>query len=207
MAITDAGLDMAETAVLLARARSGEAAAYCRLAQEYEARLLHQALALCRDWSTAEDLTQQTLIEAWHSLRHYDNTCRFSTWLYAILMHRFQKWLRHSRSRPVPLASLPCPEAKQRAALLENAPVAEASPSEAMEHQEGSENLRECLEALPEKHRQVIWLRFFAEASLTEIASILHCSPGTVKSRLHHALEKLRKMKKKLNLDNRGRDT
>jgi RNA polymerase sigma-70 factor (ECF subfamily) len=56
---------------------------------------------------------------------------------------------------------------------------------------------------LPEKHREIIQLRFFEDASLPDMAAVLGCSVGTVKSRLHHALEKLRKMK--LNLpDTKG---
>ena len=53
--------------------------------------------------------------------------------------------------------------------------------------------------------RDVILLRFFGEASLAEMASVLGCSVGTVKSRLHHALGKLRK--KKLNLSGLSWDT
>ena len=52
---------------------------------------------------------------------------------------------------------------------------------------------------LPARHREVIRLRYYAEASEAEIASALGTSPGTVKSRLHHALEKLRRMKEKMN--------
>ena len=51
---------------------------------------------------------------------------------------------------------------------------------------------------LPEKHREIIQLRFFEDASLPDMAAVLGCSVGTVKSRLHHALEKLRKMKMNL---------
>ena len=58
--------------------------------------------------------------------------------------------------------------------------------------------LRQCLELLPDKHRQIILLRFFEDASLPDMAVVLGCSVGTVKSRLHHALEKLRKMKMNL---------
>jgi len=57
---------------------------------------------------------------------------------------------------------------------------------------------------LPAKHRQVVLLRFFEDASLPDIAAVLGCSVGTVKSRLHHALEKLRKMK--MNLPGLGED-
>ena len=54
--------------------------------------------------------------------------------------------------------------------------------------------------SLAEEHRLVVELRFFAGATLEEIAAVLGCPLGTVKSRLHHALEKLRKMNLAVNL-------
>ena len=65
---------------------------------------------------------------------------------------------------------------------------------------ETADRLREAVSALPEKHQQVILLRFFEEASLAEIAALLGCSVGTVKSRLHYALEKLREAQEGVNL-------
>jgi RNA polymerase sigma-70 factor (ECF subfamily) len=63
---------------------------------------------------------------------------------------------------------------------------------------EAAIQLKRCVEMLPEKHREIIQLRFFEDASLPDMAAVLGCSVGTVKSRLHHALEKLRKMKMNL---------
>ena len=54
--------------------------------------------------------------------------------------------------------------------------------------------VRECVQALPAKQQQVIYLRFYVDDSLEGIAAALGCSVGTVKSRLFHALDKLRKM-------------
>jgi RNA polymerase sigma-70 factor (ECF subfamily) len=54
--------------------------------------------------------------------------------------------------------------------------------------------------ALPDEHRAVLELRFFAGASLDEIAALLGCPLGTVKSRLHHGLEKLRRARISVNL-------
>ena len=71
-----------------------------------------------------------------------------------------------------------------------------ACPAEAMAFSERAAFLRRCLQELPEKHREVVYLRFYVDESLDGIATTLDCSVGTVKSRLFHALEKLRKMKK-----------
>src|SRR5207244_13602013 len=53
---------------------------------------------------------------------------------------------------------------------------------------------QKCIQMLPAKHQQVIYLRFYVDDSLAGIAAALGCSVGTVKSRLFHALDKLRKL-------------
>jgi RNA polymerase sigma-70 factor (ECF subfamily) len=68
------------------------------------------------------------------------------------------------------------------------------APDAAAQLQEEAARLRQCVEALPRKHQQVIYLRFYVDDSLESIAAALGCSLGTVKSRLFHALEKLRRM-------------
>ncbi|MDR3458051.1 MAG: RNA polymerase sigma factor [Verrucomicrobiae bacterium] len=195
MVITDDPPKLPDEQALLVRARAGETEAFCRVISPLQTRLLRQAIALAGDVSTAEDLVSETLVEAWKSLPRYNQNCRFSTWLYSILLHRHWKSVRRARRRPVVLAWLSFFEARDLHQRQENVPSPEPSPAELMTENETTTRLRLCLERLPEPHRQVILLRFFEDASLTEIASVLGCSVGTVKSRLHHALEKLRQMK------------
>jgi RNA polymerase sigma-70 factor (ECF subfamily) len=177
------------------------------LAAEHESRLLRQACGLTRDLSAAEDLVAETLVEAWRSLARYNGACRFSTWLFAILLHRHQKALRCARSRPIPLAALPSAEADQRQQAQENLPAPGFSPDEEAIRREAADKLRKAVEALPERHQRVILLRFFEDASLAEIAALLDCSVGTVKSRLHYALEKLRESQRGVNLSELRGDT
>jgi RNA polymerase sigma-70 factor (ECF subfamily) len=182
----------------LALARAGDADAFCRLTEPLQSRLLRQAAALSGDLSTAEDLVSETLVEAWNSLARYDESCRFSTWLYAILLHRHQKWRRRARSRPVPLAWMPYFERANLLERQENVPAPDPSPAEDAARNETTACLRECIARLPEKYRQILLLRFFEDASLPDMARVLGCPLGTVKSRLHHALEKLRKIRMNL---------
>ena len=207
MVITADRPEIASTPDLLTRARAGESSAFCQLAAEHERRLLQQACGLTRDLSAAEDLVAETLVEAWRSLARYNGACRFSTWLFAILLHRHQKALRRARSRPIPFASLPSVEADQRQQAQENLPTPGPSPAEEAMRLEAADKLRQAIEALPEKHQRVILLRFFEDASLPEIAALLDCSVGTVKSRLHYALENLREAQHGLNLSELWRDT
>lgn len=173
----------------LAAARAGDAGAFCALIAGRETTLLGQARALCRhDHALAEDLAQETLVEAWKSLRRFDeNRCRLATWLYAILLHRHRKALRRARVRP-----FFCLDAASRSVALERLHALGDSPADAIDGRERAGDLRRAVASLPPKHAEVIRLRFFADASLEEIAAATGCAPGTVKSRLHHALEKLR---------------
>ena len=198
MVITDDHIETSAAPELLPRARAGDPQAFCLLTGPLQARLLRQAAALSGDLSAAEDLVSETLVEAWKSLPRYNETCRLSTWLYAILLHRHQKSVRRARSRPVSLARLPLSETQELHDRHENIAATEISPAEAATQHELFIELRQCVEELPSKHRQVVLLRFFEDASLPDMATVLGCSVGTVKSRLHHALEKLRKMKMNL---------
>src|SRR5580765_560094 len=82
---------------LLALARAGDPEAYGELCQVYETRLLRQAMRLCGNVAMAEDLAQDTLVEAWKCLRRYNGRCQFFTWLCAILLNRFRNTLRERR--------------------------------------------------------------------------------------------------------------
>jgi RNA polymerase sigma-70 factor, ECF subfamily len=205
MVITGDRLTQSAAPNLLARARAGDAHAFCALIEPLQTRLLRQAVALCGDLNLAEDLVSETLVEAWKSLSRYNETCQLSTWLYAILLHRYQKSIRRARSRPLMFSWLSDFELKGIVEKHENASSPEASPAETVVQSETFAQLRQCIDLLPEKHARVVLLRFFEDASLTDMAAVLGCSVGTVKSRLHHALEKLRKMK--LNLPDTKGDT
>ena len=80
-------------------------------------------------------------------------------------------------------------------------------PDRCAEASEDARRVRQAVASLPEEHRLVVELRFFAGATLEEIAAALDCPLGTVKSRLHHALEKLRQMKLAVNLFAPSRET
>jgi RNA polymerase sigma factor (sigma-70 family) len=175
---------------LLQRAQSGDAEAFCQLCRPHEARLFRQAISLCGESALAEDLAQDTLVEAWRCLHRYNGRCQFFTWLCAILLNRYRNARRENR--PVPFSALSSGEHESACNRSDNLIDSAFQPDEAAERKERALLLRQNLQRLSHKHRQVIHLRFFVDDSLGGIAAALNCSVGTVKSRLFHALEKLR---------------
>jgi RNA polymerase sigma-70 factor (ECF subfamily) len=181
-----------ETSDLLEQARAGDAEAFGEVCRMYETRLLRQAMALCGQASLAEDLAQDTLVEAWKCLRRFNGQCQFFTWLCAILLNRYRNTVRARRSPPFSAS----PEHDQHefeegfGRLIDP----DSLPDEAAQRRERAALVRSCIEALPTKQQQVIYLRFYVDDSLGGIAVALGCSVGTVKSRLFHALDKLRGM-------------
>jgi RNA polymerase sigma-70 factor (ECF subfamily) len=184
--------EASDTHSYLDEAQAGDAEAYSEVCRVYETRLLRQAIALCGDATLAEDLAQDTLVEAWKSLRRYNGRCRFFTWLCAILLNRYRNTVRSKR--PMPLSSLPSHDRKEFQNNIDNLADRDASPDQAAQLREQATVVRNCIQALPPKHQQVIYLRFYVDDSLEGIATALGCSVGTVKSRLFHALDKLRGM-------------
>ncbi len=180
---------------LIDRAKAGEASAFERLAGLHAAPLWRCALALGKDSHWAEDLAQETLVEAWRSLARFDGRCRLSTWLYGILRHRFLKGRRGQNAAELSASG-----------VLSQQQCTAPSPDQAAEASEDAQRVRRAVANLPDEHRLVVELRFFAGATLEEIAAAMGCPLGTVKSRLHHALEKLRQMNLAVNLFASSRD-
>lgn len=193
--VTTVFIEMAEGPApeLLVQASSGDSVAFCELCRACEARLIRHAFSLCGDLSQAEDLAQETFLEAWKNLRRYRGECQFFTWLCAILLARYRNSIR--RRRPFPFSLLQRGESEDAAGYLERAPDPAAPPDESARQSDSAAVLRSALRRLSPKHHEVIFLRFFVEASLEGIASALRCSVGTVKSRLFYGLEQLRQMK------------
>ena len=177
--------------IVLELARAGDADAFSELYRAYSTRLLRQAMALCGNPALAEELAKDTLVEAWKSLRRYNGRCEFFTWLCAILLNRYHNSIRRNR-----FAWFSGHRGDNEFTdALEKLADEDSWPDHAVEQREQAALVWRCILLLPYKHQQVIILRFYVDNSMEGIAAALGCSVGTVKSRLFHALEKLRRMK------------
>lgn len=186
--------DALDWRVLLSRAVQGDGDAFGELCRPHEARLLRQAQWLTGDTAAADELAQDTLLAAWKSLPQFQGRSQFFTWLCSILL--FQHRTRLRRELGLRRWFAPWSEAFGDGSTSIASEETVGGPDEQIVAREESERVRKCLLRLPEKHREVIFLRFYAGESLDGIASVLNLSVGTVKSRLFHALEKLRRMQR-----------
>jgi len=124
--------EASESRTFLDRAQGGDCEAFGEVCRLYETRLLRQAMTLCRNESMAEELAQDTLVEAWKSLRRYNGECQFFTWLCAILLNRYRNTVR--RKRPLSLSSLARRDEDEFVDRLERLPNENSLPDEAAQH-------------------------------------------------------------------------
>ena len=178
---------------LIGRARSGDGEAFGELFREHGDRLLRQAIGLCGDAGAAEDLVQETFVEAWRCVPRYHGGCRFFTWLCSILIHRHRNARR--KRWPSPFSFLFGGERDSAEEFVARIPDPGRTPGEHSEQMDHAGRVLRSLAGLPPKQREVVYLRFYAEDSLEGIAAALGCPIGTVKSRLFQGLERLRRMK------------
>ena len=186
-------MDAPETRSLLDRVRGGDPEAFGEICRAYETRLLRQAMTLCGNEALAEDLAQDTFVEAWKCLRRYNGRCQLFTWLCSILLNRWRNSLR--KKLPAPIAALVGHDRDEAQDHIANFPDERPAPDQEVQMREHAALIRQCIGMLPAKQQQVVYLRFYVDDSLEGIAAALACSVGTVKSRLFNALDKLRQMK------------
>src|SRR5436190_20994737 len=123
-----------EASSLVEQARTGDADAFGEVCRTVETRLLRQAYSLCGDMDLAEDLAQDTLVEAWRCLRRYNGKCQFFTWLCAILLNRHRNTIR--ARRPISLSSLTGHEREEFRNNIDTLADPDASPDQAAQLRE-----------------------------------------------------------------------
>ena len=179
-------------AEVILQAQAGDAKAFEELHRSVESRLFRQAVLWSGNETVARELAQETLVEVWKSLHRYNGRCEFFTWACAILHHRYHN--RQRRKGWLAILGWNNTGADDTQRIIEQEPDTNPSPDQAVTALEEAALIRRCIDRLPAKQQQVVLLRFFVDQSLESIAAALNCSVGTVKSRLFHALENLRRM-------------
>lgn len=167
---------------LVAQALSlGSTDAFDTLVRRHQRRIHHLLLRFTRDAPLAEELCQETFLRAWRKLHTFRGSGAFGAWLARLAYTEFLQHRRRQASR-VQTQSLDDPEHP----LEPGATNAGTDASEAPD-------LERLLAVVSEPEREVLLLSYAAGLSATEIADMLNTNPGTVKSQIHRAKEKIRR--------------
>ena len=175
---------MRQTDIELARqATGGDRAAFHAVVERHANDLFRLARSLCRSRPDAEDIVQETFIEALRGIGSFDGRASLRTWLSRILMRRASRvWQRSRRRGETPLLAA---DGSHPA----DGGLAVASATTAVD---ARLDLRTVLLTLAPEHREVLVLRELSGMSYIEIAQTLGVPQGTVESRLHRARNELR---------------
>ncbi len=170
---------------LVDRAKRGDVDAYEALVRRYQQLASRVAYVITGQREEAEDAVQDAFVKAYYALSSLRAGASFRPWLLRIVTNEARN-RRRSAGRRGSLV-----ERLGRARPGDGAPD-EDSPETAAVAAERRLVLASAMDSLDERDRTVLALRYFAELSEAEMATALGCSPGTVKSRLSRARERLR---------------
>jgi len=167
--------------LLLERIRSGDAGAFEALYRLYHPRLTSFLVKLVRRPQLVEEVLNDTMMVVWQRPDSFHGGSKLSTWIFAIA---YRKALKGLKRYDDPLEDL---EAPKRASEQD-------SPEDATAHVRRHDLLAEALQELSPAHRAVVDLTYYHELDYNEIARILDCPVGTVKTRMFHARRQLRRV-------------
>jgi len=168
---------------LVARVRNGDLEAFEQLYNKYKRPLYRAALAITHHDAAAEEILQDAFVRAYRALDRVDASTSLSPWLHRIVVNLSYNWMRGHNRWPLSFDTV--------VDSLLAGPA--ACPERVLERGELRDIVQEAIASLSWKRRVVLVLFYVQGFSLQEIAYILDCPLGTVKSRLHHACKALRK--------------
>ncbi len=175
---------------LVARVQKGDAEAFTPLVYKYQEKIYNLIYRKVQDREIAKDLCQEVFLKAWQALPNFKRQSVFYTWLYQIAVNRSIDFLRKQNRRHV----IGFEELPQNADDTLQMAEVQPSPCALLERKELEYIIRKASHQLPLIQRRAFYLRPSEGLPIKEIASRLGKSENTVKTYLHHARRKLRRM-------------
>jgi len=178
---------------LITQAQRGDDAAFEELVQRHQRRAINVAFQLLRNEEDAVEVAQDAFVRVYRSLGGFRGECEFTTWLHQIVVNlarnKHRWWWRRGREVTT---SLDAPVEAGDGEMSEQV-AAQTDPADVeLAKTEFVRTLERNMTELPRKFREVLALRNVEGLGYEEIAVVLRCSVGTVKSRIARAREALR---------------
>ena len=184
---------LTDEGAVVSRAQDGELAAFDQLVLAHQQEVFAVALRMLGDHDEAQDAAQDVFVRAYRAIGAFRREARLSTWLVSITMNvcrnRRRWWARRKR---LIVASIDDPVESEEGELSREVIDPAPSPAHTAQQRERQQQLTATLQMLSEAQRSVITLRDIQGYSYEEIAQMLNCRVGTVKSRLNRARLQLR---------------
>ena len=178
-----------QEAVLVERAKNGNLEAYDELVKRYQERIYATVYHMTSNHEDANDLAQEAFIKGFQALKSFKGGSSFYTWVYRIAVNKTINFLKQRRNRTqMSLDDLDF-NAEHDPDLV--ALISEKTPRRDINLSELQEKLNEAMQKLSESHRLVVSLHDVQGMSHEEIAKIMECNIGTVRSRLFYARQQL----------------
>jgi RNA polymerase sigma-70 factor, ECF subfamily len=161
----------------VSRAQRGDAQAFTQLVEGYQRPVYNMCYRMLGNAEDAEDAAQETFLRAYKSMRRYDNSRPFSTWLLSIAAHYCIDQIRRRRFHVVSVEDLPVPD------VPDPAPGMESS----LGRKEEQRRVHAILKTLEPTDRAAVVMYYWYDFSYEEISQALSLTISAVKSRLHRA--------------------
>lgn len=179
------GLDSPRMKDLVLAAQRGDDQAFYELIDQHKSRLYRIAWTSLRHEQDALEAVQETVCRAYVNMKKLKNPAFFATWLVRILLnHCIDELKRRAKQSP------------HRSHQMKNVPEERVMfrQSDVSISVEDRLELEQAIDELGEPEKQIILLKYYEDMTITDISDVLACPPGTIKTRLHRALNKLRDM-------------
>jgi len=188
---------------LIQKAQRGDRRAFGKLVKKYRNKVLYLAYDLLGNYDDAQDVAQSVFLRVFSGIRNFKGKSSFSTWLYRITVNlsidfKRSKYRRSSVSIDKNIRDEDDPMPGK--IILRDK---DKDPLERLEIKDLNEQIENALDTLSEQQREAFVLRHYHGMSMDEISKILECKPGTVRSHLFRAINKLREyLKEDENMQN-----
>ena len=176
--------------MLVEKTLAGDKHAFELLVVKYQRRIERLIGRMVRDVDLVEDIAQDTFIRAYRALHQFRGDAQFYTWLYRIAVNTAKKALMGLKNDPIVVhASFQDSDDENETSSRRSEPTTDETPESVLAAKEIGAVVNAAMEALPVDLRQAITLREIEGLSYEEIAALMNCPIGTVRSRIFRARE------------------